>query len=265
SPAVSELDALKLKVGRAKFAKGVLEVDASMSLTRSALARTIGAADAEFDIADQKLQPVAATIAPLDQYLVDGPERRPESRQIATGVAAQAAKVELERAAYYPTLFLATGLQFARAGNRTEQSNPFASGDFNYARPVGVVGKRWDLNFSMTEAKVQQARADLDRLSAQQREAASGLVLEIRRAYSDLTQARQAMAVTDEGRKAGRSLLILSVSNFDLGIGEAEELFKGLGSYTEAGTDYFRALPRYNVAGGRLSKGVGKELATLEY
>ncbi len=37
STTVTEIDLLKLKAGRAKFAKGVLEVDASMGLTLSAL------------------------------------------------------------------------------------------------------------------------------------------------------------------------------------------------------------------------------------
>ncbi|HXQ22184.1 MAG TPA: TolC family protein, partial [Candidatus Acidoferrales bacterium] len=61
SSAVTEIDLMKLKTGRAKFAKGVIEVDASMGLTRSALARAVGVApESEFDIADRKLEPVAA-------------------------------------------------------------------------------------------------------------------------------------------------------------------------------------------------------------
>jgi len=82
SSAVTEIDLLKLKAGRAKLAKGVIEVDAAAILTRSALARAIGApADGTFDIADRKLRPVAATINPLDTYLAEGPERRPETRR----------------------------------------------------------------------------------------------------------------------------------------------------------------------------------------
>jgi len=130
---------------------------------------------------------------------------------------------------------------------------------------VGVLGIRWDLNFLTTSAKLAQARADLERLHAQQRDAASGLQLEIRRAYSDVTQARDTIAATEEGRKAGRGLLILTVSNFDLAIGEAEELFKSLGTYTEASTDYFRAVHDYNVAVAALGKAVGAELTDLQY
>lgn len=265
STAVTEIDVLKLRAGRAKFAKGVLEVDASTELTRSALARNTGLAVDDFDIAAGKLQPTDATIAPLNDYLTDGPGRRPESRQLATGLVAQSAKVELERADYFPWLFFSAGMQYARAGNRNEQTNPFASDDFNFIRPVGIVGIHWDLNFFMTNAKVEQARADLERLHALKRAAASGLQLEIRRAYSDVTQARETIKATEEGRKAGRGLLILTVSNFDLGIGEAEELFKGLGTYTEASSDYLRAVHDYNVAVATLSKAVGQELTNLEY
>ena len=266
SSAVTEIDLLKLKAGRAKFAKGVVEVDASVALTRSALARTIGVpADGDFDISDTKLLPVEAAIAPLDAYLAEGPERRPEAQQIRTGVAAQSAKVDLEEARYYPTIFLGTGLRYARASNRDEQTNPFASDDFNYLYPVGFVGVHWDLNFFLTSAKVEEARADLDRLAAQRRDAASGLQLEIRRAYSDVMQTRETIKVTEEGRKAGRGLLILTVSNFDLALGEAEELFKALGAYTEASSDYFRAVHDYDVAVAALSKAVGNELTSLTY
>ena len=265
SSAVTEIDLLKLKTGRARFAKGVIEIDASANLTRSALGRAIGITDPGFAIADHKLLPVDATIGPLDDYLAQGPERRPEVRQIQTGLAAQSAKVDLEEAGYYPTVFLATGVRWAHAGNRTQQTNPFASDDFNFVQPVGVVGIHWDLNFFLTSAKVEEARADLDRLAAQQRDAASGMQLEIRRAYSDVMQARETIKVAEEGRKAGRGLLILSLSNFEMALGEAEELFKALGAYTEASSDYFRAVHDYDVAVGALSKAVGNELTSLTY
>lgn len=266
SKSVTELDLLKLKIGRAKFAKGVLEVDASTELSRAALARAIGLdSAAPLEIADRRLQPVEAALDPLDTYLNEGPARRPEWRQLSAGIAAQSAKLALEEASYYPSFFFATGVHVARAGNRTEQDNAFASDEFNFLRPIGAVGVRWDLNFMTTNARVAQARADLERLQAQQHAATSGLQVEIRRAYSDVMQARETIGAAEDGRKAGRGLLILTVANFDLGIGEAEELFNGLGAYTEASTDYFRAVHDYNVALGALSKAVGKELSAIEY
>jgi len=266
STSVTELDLLKLKAGRARFAKGVVQVDGSIDLTRSALARMIGLPlERDFDIADRRLQPADASIGPLNTYLEQGPDRRPETRQLVTGIAAQSAKVDLEEAGYYPNFFVATGFQYAWASNRTEQTNPFVYDNFNYIRPVFVLGVQWDLNVFKTTAKLDEARADLQRLQARQREAASGLQLEIRRAYGEVAQARDTIQATEEGRKAGRAMLVLTVANFDLGIGEADELFTGLGTYTEASSDYMRAVHDYNVAVATLSKAVGQELTTVKY
>lgn len=261
STSVTELDLLKLRIGRARFAKGVYEIDASLALTHSALARAMGLPlDAPFELAARRLRPVQAEIAPVEEYLTDGVAGRPEWQRLRSGLAAQSAKVQLERADYYPIFFFSTGVQFAYAPNREDQENPFAYDEFNFLRPVAVVGLRWDLNFPRTKARVDQARAELERLQAQEREAATGLLLEIRRAHGAVLQAQRTMEAAEAGRKAGRGLLVLSVANFDLGIGEAEDLFEGLGAYTEASTDYFRAVHDYNVAVAELGRAVGREL-----
>jgi len=266
SSAVTEIDLLKLKTGYAKFAKGVLDVDASSELTHAALGKTMGLGGGEpFALADRRLQPIAVSLAPQEQYLVDGPPRRPELRQLQSAVAAQSARVALEEANYYPTIFLSGGFRYAYAPNRTEQDNPFAYDNFNYRFPYALLGLHWDLSVLQTSATLDEARAILGGLQAQARRAEEELRLEIRKAYSDVERFRGAMKTGEEGRKAGRALLVLTVSNFDLGIGEAEELFKGLGTYTEMSSDYLRAVHDYNVAVGALSKAVGAELAALEY
>lgn len=255
---VTDLDVLKLRIGRARFAKGVLEVETSAGLARNALARAVGLEpEAPFDIRDRKLEPLPADLAPLEHYLDRGLRDRPEWKELQSGLAAQTAKVEMEEAGYYPSFFLATGVHYAYAGNREEQKNPFANEEFNYLRPIGVVGLRWDLGFLATRAKVEEARAELEALKAREREARSGLLLEIRKAYSDVVQLGETIKTTEEGRKAARALLVLTVSNFDLGLGEAEALFEGLGAYTEASADHLRAVHDYNVALGALHKAVG--------
>jgi outer membrane protein TolC len=262
---ITELDLLRLKVGRARFRKGVAEVNRSVDLARHALARAVGRADdASFDIAEQRLRPVTATLQPLEAYLAAPLETRPEWAQLRAGLAAQQAKVAVEEADYYPKFFFNTGVQFAYAGNRDEQKNPFAYDNFNYLHPVGVIGLNWDLNFFNTRAKVDEARAELDRIRARQQEAETGLPLELRKAYADVTQQRETMTAAEEGRKAARGWLVLAVSNFDLAIGSAEDLFDGLGAYTQTSSDYFQAVHDYNVAVAELSRIVG-EVTDLQY
>lgn len=266
STTVTEIDLLKLRTGRAKLARGVAEVRASAALTRKALARAIGQnLQSDLRLADRRLDPAPVKLEPVESYVEEARRSRPEAAQIAHGIAAQAAKVEMERAEMFPTLFLSTGFQYAVAPNRTTQKNPFAAEDFNYSRPVGLLGLRWELDIWRKQAKLAEAQADLARLQAQQRSALTGLELEVHRAYGQVVQAREAMEATADGRKAGRTLLVATVSNFDLGIGEAEELFKSLGIYTEASTDYFRAVHDFNVAVAELSRAVGRELLPLNY
>lgn len=264
STTTTEKDLLQLKIGRSRLNKGVLEVDAATPLALAALARVIGLPDdAPFDVADRKLTPVTAKLEPLDAYLERGLDQRPEWQQVASGVAARTAQVELEKANLYPTFFLSTGLHYAVTGNRDEQDNPFASDEFNYIRPIGVLGMRWDLNFFSQQAKIDQAKADLDRVRAKQRAAETGLRLDIRRAYSDVRQQQATIESAEQGRKAARGWLILGVSNFDLGIGEAEDLFHALGAYSETSSDYFRAVHDYNLAVAALGRATGNELADL--
>ncbi len=266
SRTVTERDVLRLKIGRSKFAAGVQEVEASTRFTRSALARAVGlTAGSGFELADRRLRMVDFQPAPLDTYTDRGPYRRPEWQRIVTGIEAQQAVVDLEEAGSYPTLFLATGVRYAVAGNRDDQDNVFANDDFNYFEPVGVLGIHWDLNLFANRARAAQARAEKGKLLAERRRAETGLRLEVERSYGALERARATIDTASAGRKAARGLLVLTVTNFDLGIGEADELFEAYGAYTETSTDYFRAVHDYNVSIAELSRSVGEELLDLNY
>ncbi len=263
---VTELDVLRLKIGRAKFAAGVEEVHASTRLTTRALARAIGMDRGDdLTLAETRLKPVSFELGTLEDYADDGARGRPEWRQVVNGLEAQEARVKLEEANAFPTLFLATGIRYAYADNRDDQLNPFVNDDFNYLQPVGVLGLRWNLNVFGNRAKAAEARAERDKLLAQRQQAESGLRLEVERAFVDVGRSRATINAAYGGRKAARGLLVLTVSNYDLGLGDGEDLFEAYGAYTETSTDYFRAVHDFNVAVAELSRAVGRELLELEY
>ena len=266
SQSVTELDVLRLKIGRAKFAAGVEEVHASTRLTQSALARAIGRKPGSAVVlSETRLRPAEFELEALEAYAGGGASARPEWRQITSGLEAQEAVVKLEEASSYPTVFLATGVRYAYADNRDDQRNQFVRDDFNYFEPVGVLGLRWDLNFFSSSARVAKARAARDRLVAEQQQAESGLRLEVERAHVDVSRSKATIVAAYAGRKAARGLLVLTVSNFDLGLGSAEDLFEAYVSYTESSTDYFRAVHDFNLAVAELSRAVGRELLDLDY
>ncbi len=261
SHSVTELDVLRLQIGRSKFAAGVAEVKASIRLTKRALARAVGlGADEELEIADRRLRPVGFEPLDLEQYAESGPRKRPEWEQVLSGLEAREAQVKLEEASLYPSFFLATGVRYSVAPNRDDQENPFVYDPYNNLEPIGLLGMRWDLSIFSGLAKAAQARAERDRLLAERRRTESGLRLEVERSYVSVERARATIEAARAGRKAARGLLILTVANYDLGIGDAEDLFDAFGSYTETSTDYFRAVHDFNVAVAELSRSVGEEL-----
>ncbi len=263
---VTELDVLRLKVGRSKFVAGVERVEAATRLTKSALARTIGLdPTTKFEISDRRLRPVPFEPGALESYLDTGPRSRPEWKQITRGIEAQEAVVDLEEANFLPTVFLGTGVRYAVAGNRDDQENVFANDDFNYLQPFGVLGLHWNLSYFTNEAKAAQARAQHEKLLAERRSAETGLRLEVEKAFVSVEEAQAKIDATAAGRKAARGLLILTVTNYDIGIGDGKDLFEAFGLYTETSTDYFRAVHDYNVAVADLSRAVGSELLDLDY
>jgi len=68
----------------------------------------------------------------------------------------------------------------------------------------------------------------------------------------------------EDARRAGRAIVTLAVTNFDVGVGEARDIIEGLGTYSRVSSDYFEAVRDYDVALAALSRIVGEEVTDLD-
>ncbi len=265
-PSISELDILYLRVGLSEVAKELPRLRHGGQMAIEALRRLMGAeSEAPIDLAEKRLEPAPAKLAPIGEYAALLFEQNPQWRQIDAGVLAKAEEVRTVEADYYPNVFLTGSFGYSYAPERDRQLNPFAWDEFNYLRgPGGLLGIRWLLNFHITAAKAGSARAELEKLEAQRRMAQTGLPLELRQAYSGVLQTREALDKLQDGRKAGRAILTLAVTNFDVGVGDARDILDGLGNYSRVSSDYYEAVRDYDLALAALSRVVGEEVATLE-
>ena len=66
-------------------------------------------------------------------------------------------------------------------------------------------------------------------------------------------------------RRAARALLVTTLSNFNLGVGEAKDVFDGLGLYMRIVSDYYKTIRDYNIAAARLTQATGQEVTALSY
>ena len=263
---VSQLDVLNLKVGYAGVAKETGKLQNGIELSRGALLRVMGLEQyTAFDIADKVLTPQSAQLKDLTYYVERLFANRPEWRRLRLGIQAKEAELAMARSDYFPTFFLSMPVRYGYAPGRSRQTNPFAYDDFNFGGAGPLLGLHWNFNLGETAAKVSRSQAELMKLQTQEKTAATSFPLEVKEAYLNVKEAEERMRITSDGRKAGRALVALSAANFELGIGEPQDIFQGLGNYTRAANDYYEAVRDYNLALAKLSLVVGEEVSELRY
>jgi len=263
---ITQQDLLKLRIGLASVTREVYTLERAVAVTRGALLRQLGIPlEHDADIAETQLEPVTLQLQPLGRYLELAGVHRADIAQLEAGLAARQARVEAARGAYYPALFLAGGLRYAKAPNRDNQESPFAKDDFNFFEGGAVLGLRWQLDIWMTQAKVEERLAELAQVEAQKHSATSGVALDIQRRYLEVQETQQKIDAAQDARKAVRALLATTLANFELGIGEAKEVFENLGLYTRIVSEYYTAVRDYNLAAAKLTQATGQEVTTLSY
>jgi len=263
---VTQIDVLNLKVGYAGVAKETQKLRNGIELTKAALLRVMGLPqNTALEIADATLVPQPAHLRDLDHYVQRLFANRPEWRKLHIGIQAKEAELQMAMSDYFPTFFLSVPVRYGYAPGRSRQTNPWANDDFNFGGAGPVVGLHWSLNFGETAAKVARSRAELMKLHSQEKTAELSFPVEVKEAYLNVKEAEERIQVTAEGRKAGRALVTLSAANFELGIGDPQDIFLGLGNYTRAANDYYEAVKDYNIALAKLSLVVGEEVSELQY
>ncbi len=261
----TEQDLLRLRIGAASITKEQLTLERAIAVTRLALKRHLRiASQTPFKLASTKLKTVNVMLKPLDSYLSQLHAHRPEIAQVEAGLAARKARLEAARSQYYPAIFLAGGFEYSVAPNRDDQDSPFAN-DFNFFNGPGVaLGLRWQVDFWQTRAKVAERAAQVHQLTAQKEAAISGIALDIERRYLEVQEFQQKVKSAQQARKAARALLVTTLANFNLGVGEGKEVFEGLGLYTRIVGDYYKTLRNFNIAAARLTQATGQEVIAAD-
>jgi outer membrane protein TolC len=264
--AITQQDILKLRIGLAGVTKETYTLERAIAVTKEALLYQLGLSlKADFDIAETGLEPVMLQLQPLDVYLEQAEKNRPELAQLEAGLMARQARLQAARSAYYPALFLAGTVRYSVAPNRDDQDNPFVRDDFNFFQAGMALGLRWKLDFWMTHAKEAERLAELVKAEVQKENATQGIELDIKRRYLEVQETQHKIEAAQTARKAARALLVTTLANFGLGVGDGKDVFDSLGLYTRMASDYYTAVRDYNIAVARLSQATGQEATTLSY
>jgi outer membrane protein TolC len=260
-----EMDLLKLKTFGGVVERYFNEADKSVELARHALGMTIGLGmTGEFEIADRHLKPASRSVFDLDTYIEKAKLFRPEFTQLREGLRARQALIRVAKSDYYPTFFAAGFFSYGVSSNRDYLKNPYVHDPFQHLVTGAVLGLKWDINFGITSAKLQSARAEHEKLLETKAFAEAGIPLQVRKAYLEIIEAQKNIEASEESYTSARKWLISAVANFDLGIGEGKEIFEALRAYAENRAENYKAVYNYNLALANLDHTTGEDTKKYE-
>jgi outer membrane protein TolC len=262
---VDEVALWKLEAFQGTVETGLHEAEKAVELALGALKFTLGfGPNEDLDVADRRLIIEQKSLESLPFYQERSFELRPEFTQIQEGLKALRALVRVEKSRYYPKFFVAALADAAEAGNRTDINNPFINDELNHETLGVAVGFKWAFNFGITTGKVQVARAEVAKLEHKKSFAEGGIPLEVKKAYEEVIEADKNFEVTETSYRSARKWLVASVANFDLGIGDPEEIFEALEQYAKMRVRNFQSMFEHNLAVAKLEHASGLLVVEVE-
>jgi outer membrane protein TolC len=255
---VDNADLFEVRLTEQEYRRRVTEVRQRRRTARSALRSQLLLPDSTvLRLTRRSIDPLAFELDSLDTYEQLALAHRSEILQARAGLAARNALLDVARSDWYPKLFLRGRARMAYTPGRERQPNPFISDPLRGHGVEAGIGFRQNLNFGQTEARVEQARAERNEVRHQQEGARRLVEVEVEDAYRNLIISRSDMRSRDTSVTISEEWLRTEQINFDLDLGDTENLVDAVRSNLEAEAAYFQAVHGYDMAVLRLLKASG--------
>lgn len=264
APTESDLDRLRVFLADLKV-RG-LEAEKARELVRSAMAWKLGVdvnSLPRWDRANLSLLEVDAGQFATERAQEIAEKSRPEYRALSNGVTAKRALVEVEESLLLPSIFAAGQLSYSLTGVRQDQASPFAYDPLNDFSGALYVGLRWNLGMFERRARLQMARAELIEAEAKARHLKNGLKVEVDRAVGNYTQAKAAIPLRDEAKRAARRVYMDQLAGFALGSVKAQALLEAIGAFALSEKAYLESIYAHNVSVFGMERALGHKLPQL--
>src|SRR5215471_2702933 len=255
---VDQSDLYYLEAYAAEAPRFRAKAESGANLTYFALKQLIGLPpDQEFQLDVQELPRDTRALGDQQEYIQQALRARPEFEQLDRAMEARQSLVEAAQADHYPSLFAAAIGSFAGAPGRQHLNESYIDDDFNHARAGVVLGTKWHFDLGMLQGKVRKARAEYQRLQHTRDVATLSIPIEVAQAYQEAVEHLNAFQASEQAALAARKWLVAALSTFDMGVGQARDIFLALDRYGKNRGDYLSSLLNYHLALARLSYAIG--------
>jgi outer membrane protein TolC len=251
-------DRLRLRTVRADLDARVLETKKLQALARDSLRALIGAQlQGQVDVDDEPFEPPELNLQPVAYYEDLAKASRPEVKMLQYAVKAKKALADLERRKEYPDLILIGGAVIARAQTVDNPTNAFYSHYYNSTTAGLAAGLRIPLDLGPKIARTRRLAYEAEETGYQQSAAMSGILLEVEKAYGEVTEAQGRLADMDKGQKAGKAWISAVAQNLAVGLAETRDFSDALIAFFGMRTRYLQAVYDLDIALSSLARATG--------
>ncbi len=251
-------DRLRLRVTRAEVDARLQEAKRLEAIARDGLRAMLGPdAPADLDVDDEDFAAVEVKNRPVSYYEDQARFNRPEARLLEHAVRAKHALADLERRKEYPDLVLIASGALAYAGGADDPQNAFMN-HYLHSSSIGVAaGLRMQLDLGPKIARASRVRAEAIESEYRRSEALGGILFEVRKAYDELTEARNRTEAVHKGERAGKSWISAVSQSFAVGLAESRDFSDALNAFFQMRARYLQAVFDLNVAASTLARVTG--------
>jgi outer membrane protein TolC len=247
-----------LRTVRAELDARILEAKRLQSIAREGLRTLLGSeAPSEIDVDDEPFDPPQVQKRPTGYYEDLARLSRPEVRMLEFAVKAKHALADLERRKEYPDLVLVATAAFARAQAVDDPHNAFLSHYFNSTTAGLAAALRMQLDLGPKIARARRSAAEAMEIDYRRSEAMGGILLEVRKAHAEMTEASARVEATAKGEKAGKSWISAVAQNFAVGLAEARDLSDALIAFFSMRTRYLQSVFDLCMAQSAMTRATG--------
>lgn len=265
APNVDQVDLFKMNTYQAELLRYMAQADEGEEKALYALKVLTGLTDADVDIADEFLVPADVNMEEFDVYVKRALADRLEFVQLEHGLKARSALVDVEVADYYPQFFILGFGSIAGATNRDHLNNPYVFDEFNHTAAGAVLGLKWSLDLGMNRGQVYEARAEFMMMRMKEDYAKMGVPFQVKEAYLQLERTEKEMDSLNEAYRSAKQWAFTTLSNFDLGVGDARDIAESVSMYARIRADYFRAVFNQRMAVANLDHATGTDANATPY
>jgi outer membrane protein TolC len=253
-----EIDLLKLRMQRAEYEARESEARMHQANAIAGL-RFLTGLTGKVAVSNDPLVRSKHELGPLARYLAAARIHRPEVNMVRAGVLAQEAHVRLERARYFPDLGVGIVVNWARATERTDQRNPYASDGANVLQYGAALMLNYKLDFLPQIARVAGAEAELEAMRASERYALGGVGVEVEEAFREAENAKRRLDAWTRATELAERWLSQVEQRIAVGTFDEKELFDPTRELALARYGKLSAIFEYNIALAKLALATGWE------